>query len=119
MAGELKDPIPFEGVHSEDDILLFGRFAWLYPITIQGHVFSVPEDNSVLRCLQYLELKSAAVRLPWHRYCWNNRDGCCQFQYRAAPGATIRSARACVTAVRAGMLIERLPEGGVLCLANP
>ncbi|MEM7678474.1 MAG: hypothetical protein AAF449_20990, partial [Myxococcota bacterium] len=67
------DPIPYADTHSEDELGLFGPFRWLYPVVIEGHSFYAPEDNSVLRALQYISLKSGAVRLRWHKFCWNNR----------------------------------------------
>ena len=111
----LTEPIAFDGTHSDDDVNLFGSFRWLYPIRIDGQTFWVPEDNTVLRSLQYLAVKANAVRLPWHTYCWNNRDGCCHFRFRAAPDGVVREARACVTPARPGMEIVQLPEGGALC----
>ena len=108
-------PKPYSGPYTEDDILLFGRFGELYPVMIDGHAAWMPEDNTVLRGLQYVALKTGAVRLPWHTFCWNNRDGCCVFQFRSHPDAPVREARACATAVRPGLSIVKLPEGGVLC----
>ena len=111
-------PKPFAGPYSEDDLLLFGRFEQLYPISIDTRRFWVPEDNTVLRALQYVSLKTGEVRLPWHTFCWNNRDGCCAFRFRSTSEAPIREARACATAVRPGLAIVQLPQGGVLCLSS-
>ncbi len=109
------EPIPYSGPHSEDDLNLFGPYAWLYPVAIEDRTVWMPEDNTVLRGLQYLAVKSGEVRLPWHAYCWNNRDGCCTFQFRSSPDAAVREGRACATALRPGMVIVQLPEGGALC----
>lgn len=109
--------MPYAGPYSEDDLLLFGRYEWLYPVMVQGRQCWVPEGNSVLRAFQYLALKSSAVRLPWHTYCWNSRDDCCRIQFR--DGTHVREARACATAVRPGLEIVRLPPGGTLCPPTP
>ncbi|MEL7369325.1 MAG: hypothetical protein AAFN74_10465 [Myxococcota bacterium] len=112
------DPIPYADAHSEDELGLFGPFQWLYPIRIEDREFYVPEDNTVLRALQYISLKSGAVRMRWHTFCWNNRDGCCAFKFRSGPGSPVREGRACATAIRPGLSIVQLPAGGTLCPPN-
>ena len=111
----LSEAIPYTGSHTEDDVLMFGRYLYLYPIIVADRRFWVPENNTVLRSLQYLSVKSGVVRLPWHKYCWNNRDGCCNFMYRAPDGPCQRKGRACAKVIEPGLQIVRLPEGGVLC----
>lgn len=109
------DPIPYDGSHSEDDVELFGEYRFLYPIVIEGERFEVPEDNYVLRAIQYVEMKYRAVRMPWWDYCWNNTTGCCEMQYKDSPGGEVKSGRACCTPVRPGMEIVKLPKGGKKC----
>lgn len=108
-------PVPFVGEHSEDDLDLFGDFRWLYPIVVEGRPFAVPEANSVLRALQYVELKHGAVALPWHRYCWNDSTGCCEMTYRPEASAAPRPGRACVVQAAPGLEIVVLPKGARSC----
>ena len=109
------DPIPYDGPHSDDDIELFGEYRLLFPILIEGRRFLVPEDNYVLRAIQYVEIKHRAVQMPWWDYCWNNTTGCCEMRYKESPDAPERTGRACCTPVKPGMEIVTLPKGGKMC----
>lgn len=107
--------IAYEGDHTEDDLELFGPYRKLYAITVEGRRFTIPEDNCVLRALQYIEMKERAVRMPWRDYCWNNTVGCCEMIYKETPDSAARVGRACQIAARPGMEIVRLPKGGRAC----
>ncbi len=107
----VKAPRPYLGLHSDDDLDLFGAYRQLFCITILGEEYWVPEDNSMLRVFQYLELRHQAVKLRWPSFCWNNTVGCCEMSYRPAPGEPIRRGRACMIDVRPGLVIEELPTG--------
>ena len=61
--------IPYAGAHSEDDIDLFGEYRNLYPILVEGRRCVVPEDNCVLRALQFVEIYDRTVRMPWRLAC--------------------------------------------------
>lgn len=105
-------PLPVPGPLSEDDIELFGEYEALVPIVVLGEVLPVPEKNSVLRALQYLEIRAHAVRLEWGRYCWNDTKGCCEMAYRQGPGAPVERGRACKIQACPGLEIVELPKGG-------
>ena len=109
------DPVPFDGPHSDDDVELFGEYRFLYPIVIEGRHVLVPEDNFVLRALQFVEIKHRAVQLPWWDYCWNNTTGCCEMRYKEHAEGPELVGRACRTPVRPGMEIVTLPKGGRMC----
>jgi hypothetical protein len=109
------DVVPYDGPHSEDDLELFGRYRALHRIDVEGRSELVPEDNVVLRALQYLEMYARTVRMPWRDYCWNNTVGCCEMSYRDGPGMPEKKGRACIVAARPGMEIVRLPKGGRTC----
>ena len=79
----------------------------------------MPENNTVLRALQYVAVKTGGLHMRWHAFCWNNRDGCCSFRFRVADDAEVRTGRACVVQATPGMVIVQLPEGGALCPPNP
>ncbi|MCK6551542.1 hypothetical protein L6R52_37255 [Myxococcota bacterium] len=113
--GAPSDVVPYDGRHSEDDLELFGPYRALYRIEIEGHAHLVPEDNVVLRCMQYVEMYTRTVRMPWRDYCWNNTVGCCEMTYRDGPGAPEKKGRACIVAAKPGMQIVRLPKGGRTC----
>lgn len=115
MADPQYPPIPYEGRHTEDELELFGEFRWMYPILIDGEWVRVPEDNWVLRALQYVEMKHRTIRLPYWNYCWNNTVGCCDMVYRDHPDGPQKQGRACCTPIKPGMEIVRLPSGGKIC----
>ncbi len=112
------DPIRYDGPHSDDDVELFGEYRYLFPIVIEGQRFLVPEDNFVLRAIQYVEIKHRALRMPWWDYCWNNTTGCCEMRYKDSAGGVEKVGRACCTPVRPGMEIVKLPKGGRMCSAR-
>jgi hypothetical protein len=108
-------PIPVEGPLSEEEMDLFGEYRHLIPIVVCGERMEVPENNSVLRALQYLELKHQRVKLDWGRYCWNNTNGCCEMSYRERHDEAPRPARACLVQVKPRLEIVELPKGGRVC----
>ncbi len=99
---------------SDEDVDLFGPYTALVPITVLGQLEHVPENNSVLRALQYLELKTGRLRLDWGRYCWNDTKGCCVVSVRDAGGAPV-TLRACRLAATDGLELLSLPPGGRRC----
>ena len=109
---EKREPIPFSGTHSPDDLNLYGPYQRLLPIWVEGEPAYVPENNSVLRGLQYLELHDGLVRMDWGRYCWNNTKGCCEMEYRPSEGEPAVVGRACQIQVSSGLEILQLPRGG-------
>lgn len=108
-------PRPSVGPSSAEELDLFGDYRQLFPIRVLGRTFWVPEDNTLLRALQYLELKEGAVRLPYKDYCWNDTRGCCEARCRPAPGAEVQVVRACQTWVTPGLEVVALPKGGRPC----
>lgn len=103
----------YDGPHDEDSLALFGEFRHLWALDWEEQRFWVPEDNSVLRALQYVSLTTGALRFPWRAYCWNDTQGCCEFGLQTPQGPQTR--RACRTRVEPGMRLIRLPKGGQRC----
>lgn len=95
---------------------MFGPYEHLYPIVVGDHRFNVPEYNSLLRALQYVELNTRCVRLPWKNFCWNNTKGCCVVRFRERPGAPEVAGRACTLRVHPGLVVTELPRGGRRCM---
>ena len=65
----------------EDDPQIFAPYERLIEVDILGRKYRVPENNSILRCLQYLELEAISnADLCWNGECLNcqvwieNRD---------------------------------------------
>ena len=61
------------------------------PITILGRLVEVPENNLLLRCLQYLLPET----VPYGRFCWNDECGNSEFRYLLPGDTTERVERAC------------------------
>ena len=82
---------------------LFESFDELVEIEICSTPASVPENNKLLRCFQYIKMDSVSVG----DYCWNGDCINCQVWYRGEDGE-IKSALACKLYVRPGMIITAL-----------
>jgi hypothetical protein len=105
-------PVPFTGEIPDGHADLFGAYRSLLPIVIEGQRWLVPENNSVLRALQYLELEHRCVKMAWGNYCWNDTKGCCEMTYCPPGDPGPRAGRACQVLVQPGLQIFTLPKGG-------
>lgn len=82
---------------------LFENFERLVEIEICDSRASVPENNKLLRCFQFI--RADAVSLG--DYCWNGDCTNCQVWYKAANGDT-KSGLACRIYVQDGMVITAM-----------
>jgi hypothetical protein len=73
----------------------------LIRIVILGRVFEVPENNLLLRQMQYV-----AEEIGWGKYCWNAECRYCEISYRKNGGSE-QQALACRLKGRAGMAITK------------
>jgi hypothetical protein len=88
----------------DDDLL--EPYEKLIRIEILGHQVEVPENNPLLRCFQYLSLKT----ISYGDFCWNGECANCQIWYHT-PGETElqdKTVLACRTRVSEGMVITRM-----------
>ena len=86
---------------------LFEPYERLIGITLLGREVSVPENNRLLRCFQFLSLRS----ISYGDFCWNGDCTNCQFWYREPgdePSAPDRTALSCRFTVREGLHVTRL-----------
>ncbi len=77
---------------------LFESFEKLVEIKICSMPASVPENNKLLRCFQYIKMDTVSLG----DYCWNGDCTNCQIWYRAENGE-VKSALACKMYVRPGL----------------
>ncbi|MCA1816470.1 MAG: hypothetical protein LC746_08720 [Acidobacteria bacterium] len=86
---------------------LFEPYDRLIEIEVLGRRVSVPENNRLLRCFQFLSLRT----ISYGDFCWNGDCTNCQFWYRE-PGdpaeAPERTALSCRFRVQEGLNITRL-----------
>ena len=88
----------------ESDLL--DPFERLVTIEVLGQRVEVPEKNRLLRCFQYLSLKT----ISYGDFCWNGECTNCQIWYRSAGQAESgdRPGLACRMEVIDEMVITKL-----------
>ena len=84
---------------------LFESYTRLVVITICGKLAQVPENNTLLRCFQYLKTETISLG----QYCWNGECINCQIWYEGDDGE-IKGALSCRMYVRDGLTITGLSQ---------
>jgi len=97
MADNISEKINFD---------LFEPFEKLVTVRIEGKVFEVPENNSVLRALQFLDADMQIAK-----FCWNGECENCLFSYSDQSGSAVKYELACRQNTFDGMIITQLPQG--------
>lgn len=82
---------------------IFEPFERLIEIEIGGATRLVPENNTLLRCFQYLSMNT----ISFGDFCWNGTCSNCQVWIADADG-TEKSALACRTKAAEKMCVVRL-----------
>ncbi len=81
---------------------IFEPFEKLVEIEIGGEIKNVPENNSLLRCFQFLSMET----ISYGDFCWNG--DCLNCQVWLKNGAKEKAVLSCRTKVEEGMEIIRL-----------
>jgi len=89
--------------HNND---IYEPYSRLIPIFYKGKEYKVPENNTLLRVLQYLNSEVA-----YGNFCWNGDCRNCQIVIRRDVEGQEVTALACLTKVVPGLLIIKLPLG--------
>ena len=76
----------------------------LIEIEICGKLYKVPENNTLLRCFQFISLESISMG----EFCWNGACTNCQVWLDAANAR--KPVLACRTEVRENMRIVKMSE---------
>lgn len=85
---------------------LYEPYDKLVRLHVLGCAFEVPDNNLLLRQLQFV-----APDVGMGRYCWNGECRYCEVHYQSGPGAPEYSALACRIKGTAGMRLTKLaPE---------
>ena len=87
-------------VHSE----IFEPYEKLIDLTVCGEPRQVPENNSILRCLQFLHMEPVSDS----ELCWNG--DCLECQVWIKNGDKEKAVIACRTNAEPGMEIVRISE---------
>lgn len=83
---------------------IFEPYARLIAISILGIEYRVPENNSILRCLQYLSMESVSEA----ELCWNG--DCLDCQVWVESGSKEKALIACRAVAEDGMKIVKMSE---------
>src|SRR5579883_264123 len=83
-------------------------------IQIRGREFEVPDNNMVLRCLQFL----APEDISYARFCWNEDCQYCRVTYDLGEGTPVRKAISCKLMVQDGMRILDMAREISYCLRS-
>jgi NADH dehydrogenase/NADH:ubiquinone oxidoreductase subunit G len=86
------------------DTDIFEPFEKLIEIDILGKSTKVPENNTLLRCFQYLSMETVSMG----DFCWNGDCANCQVWLDGE--AKEKPVLACRTKVKEGMKIVRMTE---------
>jgi hypothetical protein len=87
-----------------DHLDIFTPFEKLIEIEILGEKRMVPENNSLLRCFQFLAMES----ISFGEFCWNG--DCLNCQVWLQNGDKEKAVIACRTTVKENMQIVRLAD---------
>lgn len=91
---------------------LFRPFTRLIRIAILGRHFEVPENNTLLRCFQYL----APEPVSYGRFCWNEDCQYCRVTFDLGEGCTSRTALSCKLMAQEGMRVTEAASEIRYCL---
>jgi len=91
---------------------LFRPFTRLVKITLLDREFEVPENNPLLRCLQYL----APEEVSYGRFCWNEDCQYCRVSFDLGEGSASRAALSCKLMVQSGMRVKEVTSEIKYCL---
>ncbi len=83
---------------------IFQPYDRLIEIDILGKKYMVPENNSLLRCFQFLAMEN----ISYGDFCWNGECLNCQVWLRS--GEKEKAVIACRTNVQEGMQIIRMAD---------
>lgn len=84
---------------------IFQPYDKLIEIDVLGSKHSVPENNSLLRCFQFLAMEN----ISYGDFCWNGE--CLNCQVWLQIGDKEKAVMACRTSVEENMKIVRLADG--------
>ena len=84
---------------------IFAPYEKLIEIDILGEKRLVPENNSLLRCFQFLAMEN----ISYGEFCWNGE--CINCQVWLQNGDKEKAVMSCRTTVIENMKIVRLAEG--------
>ena len=83
---------------------LFEPYERLIPIYVINRRYEVPENNSILRCFQYINTQT----ISYGKFCWNGECENCKIHYLDLATNKEVPVLACQTRVSPNLVITRL-----------
>ncbi|MFN2502395.1 MAG: 2Fe-2S iron-sulfur cluster-binding protein [Pyrinomonadaceae bacterium] len=83
---------------------IFQPYDRLIEIKVLGAIYTVPDNNTLLRCFQYLAMES----ISYGEFCWNGECLNCQVWIKI--GDKEKAVMACRTMVTENLEIVRMAE---------
>ena len=93
---------------------LLEQYEKLIPLRIGELEHPVPENNSLLRCFQYLRLYPISMG----GFCWSSDCRTCEVLVSTGPGSEPQRVLACQTDVAPGMTILEMTDKLKFCLRD-
>ena len=93
---------------------LFHPYSRLIKITLLDKQVEVPENNALLRCLQYL----APEAIAYGRFCWNEDCQYCCVTYDLGDRTKERAALSCKVMVEENMRVKELSREIGYCMRD-
>ena len=93
-----------QNLHEIQMVDIFEPYEKLIEITIEGAAHRVPENNTILRCLQFLDIE----KISDAELCWNGECLDCRVAIRTE--GKERTVIACRTKVAEGMAITHVSD---------
>ena len=94
--------------------ILFRPYSRLIKITLLDKDVEVPENNALLRCLQFLSPDSVS----YGRFCWNEDCQYCRVTYDLGDGTKERAALSCKVLAEEGMRVREVSSEIRYCLRD-
>ena len=91
---------------------LFRPYDKLVKITVKGREVEVPDNNMILRALQFI----AQENIAYGRFCWNEECQYCRITYDMGEGTPSHTAISCKVLVKDGMRITQMDTELRYCL---
>jgi succinate dehydrogenase/fumarate reductase-like Fe-S protein len=83
---------------------IFEPYTKLIELEICDKSYSVPENNTLLRCLQFISMENISIS----DICWNGDCGSCQVWLETPTGA--KPVLSCRTKIQPGMRISKMSD---------
>jgi len=93
---------------------LFRPYERLIKISLKGKELEIPENNMLLRGLQFL----APENVSYGRFCWNEECQYCRVTYDTGEGTKAHVALSCKLMVKEGMRVTDVASEISYCLRD-